>query len=77
MRVPHLAAILSFGVVTLCCTDGERSSADSAIGAAAPDGAVVASEVRSPTVTEIDFEARTLDFSDATAFVRRRAHVHA
>lgn len=47
MRVAHLAAILSFGVVTLCCTDGERSSADSAIGAAAPDGAVAASEVRS------------------------------
>lgn len=46
MRAAHLAAILFFGVVTLCCTGGERSSADSAIGAA-PDGAVAASEVRS------------------------------
>ena len=47
MRVPHLAAILSFGAVTLGCTDGQRSSADSAIGAAAPGAAVAASEVRS------------------------------
>ena len=46
MRVAHLAAILSFGVVTLCCTGGKRSSADSAVGAA-PDGGVAASEVRS------------------------------
>jgi copper chaperone CopZ len=46
MRVAHLAAILSFGVVTLCCTDSERSSADSAVGAA-PDGAINASEVGS------------------------------
>ena len=46
MRVAHLAAILSFAVVMLCCTDGERSSGDSAIGAAS-DGAAAASEVRS------------------------------
>lgn len=46
MRVAHLAAILSFGVVTLRCTGGERASADSAVDAA-PDGAVAASEVRS------------------------------
>jgi copper chaperone CopZ len=46
MRVTHLATILSFGLVTLCCTDSQRSSADSAIGAAAPGGAVAASGVR-------------------------------
>ena len=48
MRVAHLAAILSFCVVTLCCSDGERSSVDSeAVGAASTDGAVAAAKVRS------------------------------
>ena len=47
MRVAHLVAILAFGTVTLCCTGGERSSADSAIGAASSDGGAAASEVQS------------------------------